>query len=88
MFEPERVDDPLTTCVGHENPNALIVISGMWQVPCFGCMVAPCVPRIWFNVDSNFCAKGCHGGMHQRRTNLCAPCVPRVEDFDNTDGAC
>jgi hypothetical protein len=29
MFDPERVSDPLAACVSHENPNALIVISGM-----------------------------------------------------------
>jgi hypothetical protein len=29
MFEPERVSDPLAACVGHENPNALIVIRGL-----------------------------------------------------------
>jgi hypothetical protein len=29
MFDMEHVGDPLTTCVGHENPNALIVICGM-----------------------------------------------------------
>jgi hypothetical protein len=29
MLEMERVNDPLATCVSHENPNALIVICGM-----------------------------------------------------------
>ncbi len=29
MFEPEHVGDPLATCVGHDNPNALIVICSM-----------------------------------------------------------
>ncbi len=29
MFEMKRVSDPLTACVGHENPNTLIVIYGM-----------------------------------------------------------
>jgi hypothetical protein len=29
MLEPERVGDPLAACVGHENPNARIVILGM-----------------------------------------------------------
>jgi hypothetical protein len=29
MFEPEHVGDPLATSVGHENPNASIVISSM-----------------------------------------------------------
>jgi hypothetical protein len=29
MFELERVGDPLTACVDHENPNAWIVICGM-----------------------------------------------------------
>ncbi len=29
MLEMERVGDPLTACVGHEDPNAMIVIRGM-----------------------------------------------------------
>jgi hypothetical protein len=75
MIEPERVGDPLATCVGHENLHASIVICGMRQVPCLGCVIAPRALMIRFHVDKHLCAEGCHGcSIEGEQTFECLVC--------------
>ncbi len=61
MFEFEGVGDALSTCVGHDHVNALIVVKRWHNVPTGHGVVTPCLASAGLVMDEDFSAGWRHG---------------------------
>ena len=46
--------------------DAAVVVEGWGKVPCFDCVVPPCMSSTGLDVYHAFCADGCHWGGVER----------------------
>jgi hypothetical protein len=54
------VSDVFTPCIFHDDTNAMAVVGGMGEVPCFGSMITPHFVLAGFLMHKDLRAKRCH----------------------------
>ncbi len=60
MMVLERVRDAFTSCVFHDDMNAVVVGGGIGEVPYFGGMITPSFASAGFLMHKDLRAKQCH----------------------------